>query len=558
MREHSKKIHILQMVLFVMLLTCAVNATVFAAEKTTTVTLNGDWKSLSFSADGDILEYFFTLPSDGKVTLTYQAFRSATRLQVKNGDQTTQYHDAAIHDASSVSPVTSQYTLFLKKGRYQVYAYDNGANFYGGDGAVRVKIAFKSGETTETEPNDSFDTAMTLSRGTSVTAALTKIDDRLDFFKFSSSSSHKVEIKITTRFIDEVVNNAICVILYNQDFEQVGTFDVQGGHEAGPNVTSRVFDVSNGTYYIRIDDDYYGDDQTFGVYDIVWNNFAYDLADASKPADVKLSCTACTYSGTAKKPSVTVTYDGKKLTKDTDYTLSYSNNINAGYAYAIVNGKGGYKGTVKKRFTIQKASPALSLETSSKSIGGVYLDQHFGASFTIKATAKTSVSYSSSSSYITVGTTGKVTVKRAIPKGTYKIIVRAAGSSNYLGSRRDFTLKITSNVCPDNQKYWVIFSQGSRGGRTELATFNSPLSVSQLHLVWVKGKSLALSNKTGAGKVKHYYLTSDNHWKYFATSSSIASSVPKIYASRLYVRNKSGNLLMEKKSYSKVDLKALP
>ena len=106
-------------------------------------------------------------------------------------------------------------------------------------------------------------------------------------------------------------------------------------------------------------------------------------------------------------------------------------------------------------------------------------------------------------------------------------------------------------IKPDN-------SQGSRGGRTELATFNSPLSVSQLHLVWVKGKSLALSNKTGAGKVKHYYLTSDNHWKYFATSSSIASSVPKIYASRLYVRNKSGNLLMEKKSYSKVDLKALP
>ena len=50
----------------------------------------------------------------------------------------------------------------------------------------------------------------------------------------------------------------------------------------------------------------------------------------------------CVYSGKAQKPAVTVSKDGKKLTLNTDYTLSYKNNTAAGEASVTVTGKGDY------------------------------------------------------------------------------------------------------------------------------------------------------------------------------------------------------------------------
>jgi hypothetical protein len=63
-----------------------------------------------------------------------------------------------------------------------------------------------------------------------------------------------------------------------------------------------------------------------------------------------------TYTGTAIKPSVTLTYKNKTLKQGSDYTLSYSNNINAGTATVTIKGKGNYTDTVKKTFKISKVS----------------------------------------------------------------------------------------------------------------------------------------------------------------------------------------------------------
>ena len=42
------------------------------------------------------------------------------------------------------------------------------------------------------------------------------------------------------------------------------------------------------------------------------------------------------------------------MVENTDYTLSYSNNINPGTASVKVTGKGNYTGTVTKNFTIKQ------------------------------------------------------------------------------------------------------------------------------------------------------------------------------------------------------------
>lgn len=59
-----------------------------------------------------------------------------------------------------------------------------------------------------------------------------------------------------------------------------------------------------------------------------------------------------TYSGIATEPVPTVTYKDKTLVKDTDYSVTYENNVNAGEASVIINFVGNYSGTVTKHFHI--------------------------------------------------------------------------------------------------------------------------------------------------------------------------------------------------------------
>lgn len=63
------------------------------------------------------------------------------------------------------------------------------------------------------------------------------------------------------------------------------------------------------------------------------------------------------YTGLAIEPDVTVVLDGKTLTKNVDYTVSYNKNVDAGTAVINVRGKGNYTGSVESAFTIEKPVP---------------------------------------------------------------------------------------------------------------------------------------------------------------------------------------------------------
>ena len=73
-------------------------------------------------------------------------------------------------------------------------------------------------------------------------------------------------------------------------------------------------------------------------------------------AQVSLSPTSVAYNGKAQTPAVTVIYNGKTLTKNTDYTVSYQQNTAVGTAKAIVTGQGNYDGVVERTFTITACS----------------------------------------------------------------------------------------------------------------------------------------------------------------------------------------------------------
>ncbi len=71
--------------------------------------------------------------------------------------------------------------------------------------------------------------------------------------------------------------------------------------------------------------------------------------------EVKVTNGGYTYNGAEKKPSVIVTDGDTLLEEGTDYSLSYSDNINAGTAKITVSGMGSYTGSQEQTFTIMSA-----------------------------------------------------------------------------------------------------------------------------------------------------------------------------------------------------------
>lgn len=85
------------------------------------------------------------------------------------------------------------------------------------------------------------------------------------------------------------------------------------------------------------------------------NTTAKDLSTAK--IDI-IGAAALPYTGSAFTPEIKVTLDGTILTKDTDYSVNYSNNIDVGNITITVNGIGNYTGSVTntKLFTISQGS----------------------------------------------------------------------------------------------------------------------------------------------------------------------------------------------------------
>ena len=74
----------------------------------------------------------------------------------------------------------------------------------------------------------------------------------------------------------------------------------------------------------------------------------YEITDAT----VTLSETRFQYDGTAKIPTVTITHNGGILVAGTDYTITFSDNVNVGTAKATITGKGFYSGTRVENYEI--------------------------------------------------------------------------------------------------------------------------------------------------------------------------------------------------------------
>ena len=134
-----------------------------------------------------------------------------------------------------------------------------------------------------------------------------------------------------------------------------------------------------------------------------------------------------------------------------DFKVEYKNNVNAGKGSVIITGIGDYYGTVTKTFTISKATNPLKVSGRSTTVYYSKLKKKslpLSVTKVIKFTRKGrgNMYYTLSSAkkgkksykkYFKINSsTGKVTVKRGLKKGTYtvKVKTKAKGTSNYKAS----------------------------------------------------------------------------------------------------------------------------
>lgn len=161
------------------------------------------------------------------------------------------------------------------------------------------------------------------------------------------------------------------------------------------------------------------------------------------------------YNGKAKKPAVTVTLNGKKLTYKVDYTVNYFNNKKAGKAKIVIIGQGGYKDSLTVNFKIAKAKNTGKFKWTTAVVKAKKLKNKAQKVASIKVeNAKGKVSYkivkkgTNKKIYkkIKISSNGVIKIKKAkkIKKGTYKIKVKVsvAGNSNYSKKTVTKTLKI--------------------------------------------------------------------------------------------------------------------
>ncbi|MCC8072787.1 MAG: fibronectin type III domain-containing protein, partial [Clostridiales bacterium] len=159
----------------------------------------------------------------------------------------------------------------------------------------------------------------------------------------------------------------------------------------------------------------------------------YDLSQHTDTVSVSLSYTSCTYDGTAKKPTVTVKcpFNNTKETivSGTDYTVKYSNNVNAGTAKVVITGKGNFKGSIEKTFKINKAS----LSSSGKTVASL---KYTSVTYTSKSLKpSTTVYYYLTSNKKTKLTKDKdYTVTYSNNKNIGTATVKIKGTGNYTGS----------------------------------------------------------------------------------------------------------------------------
>lgn len=166
-------------------------------------------------------------------------------------------------------------------------------------------------------------------------------------------------------------------------------------------------------------------------------------------ADATATAASTTYTGDVKPAKMTVVLDGKTLVEGVDFIIANNTKVKAGVYLLKIRGIGQYTGTQNVRYTIRKATQTISGAGITKSYKASKLAKK-SVTATLKSTGKSTgkVTYKITTcpkamkGKISVSSTGKITLKKGIKKGTYRVTVTCKGDANYKDAKRVITIKV--------------------------------------------------------------------------------------------------------------------
>ena len=137
---------------------------------------------------------------------------------------------------------------------------------------------------------------------------------------------------------------------------------------------------------------------------------------------------AYVYDGTAKIPDAACGDGEPSIITDNDFTVSYSDNVNAGTAKATFTGKGNYTGTVEEEFEILKADNEWTAEPS---MAGWTYGQAASEPSSAAKNGTATVTYG------TAGNPGGLGTSRPAMPGSYVATFTVPESQNYKALSKD-------------------------------------------------------------------------------------------------------------------------
>lgn len=174
-------------------------------------------------------------------------------------------------------------------------------------------------------------------------------------------------------------------------------------------------------------------------------SFAYSYATANNISVSTFVVSAIpnkTYTGYAIKPTVTVSVSNTILTKDVDYSVSYSNNINVGQAIVIVRGIGDY----------ERFSSRANFTIVTKNIEKVSVSEISTQNYTGKE-VEPSLTVTDNGRYLKEGKDYKVSYYNNKGEGTAYAVITGLG--NYSGSV-SATYKIRELDASEILRNWLL------------------------------------------------------------------------------------------------------
>ena len=164
---------------------------------------------------------------------------------------------------------------------------------------------------------------------------------------------------------------------------------------------------------------------------------------AKKTINNKKATAITTYNAKMQTPK-TVTIGGKKLVVGKDCVIIGKKHKAAGKYVLVVKGIGNYSGKTEVVFVIKKAKQKIKVSAEQKAYKTSKLKKK-GTFFNLKTKAISSkITYTVSTikgtknakKYIKVSKKGKVTIKKGLKKGAYKIVIKAKATKNHKAGKK--------------------------------------------------------------------------------------------------------------------------